>query len=152
MNILVINGPNLNLLGTREPEKYGTLKLAEIIKALKQQAGNEGQIVDFQSNHEGQIIDFIQKKGKEADYILINAASLTHTSIGIRDALLSVQTPFIEIHISNIYQRESYRKKSYLADIAQAVMSGFGAASYSLALDYVLDKYKNLSHAKTLDK
>ena len=143
MNILIINGPNLNLLGTREPQRYGNIKLLEIIAGLKEQANGLANIIDFQSNHEGEIIDFIQKRGGEADYILINAASLTHTSIGIRDALLSIKTPFIEIHISNVYQRENFRKKSYLADIAEAVMTGFGSTSYSLALKYVLDKNLN---------
>lgn len=140
MNILIINGPNLNLLGTRETEIYGKLSLFEIIDQLKNQAAGRAQLMDFQSNHEGQIIDFIQENGGKADYILINAASLTHTSVGIRDALLAVEKPFIEIHISNVYRREAFRKKSYLSDVAVAVIAGLGTSSYCLALKYILDQ------------
>ena len=139
MNILVINGPNLNLLGVREPEKYGNRSLKDIIQALKKQAKGRANIVDFQSNCEGKIIDFIHSQGRETDYIFINAASLTHSSIGIRDALLAVNKPFIEIHISNVHHREDFRHKSYLSDVAEAVMTGFGPKSYSLALNYLLE-------------
>lgn len=140
MNILLINGPNLNLLGTRETKIYGKLTLSEIVTQLKETATTRGaRLIDFQSNHEGEIIDCIQREGKAVDCILINAASLTHTSIGIRDALLATEKSFIEIHLSNIYRRENFRQKSYLSDIAIAVIAGLGPSSYLLALDFVLN-------------
>ncbi|MGC8771523.1 MAG: type II 3-dehydroquinate dehydratase [Brevinematia bacterium] len=133
--ILLINGPNLNMLGTREPDKYGHLTLNEIVENLKRIAKEQGFILkDFQSNHEGEIIDFIHKEGLSAKGLIINAGAYTHTSIAIRDSILSVSIPFVEVHLSNVYKREDFRKKSYLSDIAIGVISGFGHYVYELGL------------------
>ena len=133
--ILVLHGPNLNLLGTREPAMYGTVSLDEINKALGTQAREAGYgIKAFQSNHEGELIDLIQTHGHTAAGALINAASLTHTSIGLRDAVLGVGIPLVEVHLSNVHRREDFRQQSYLADIAVGCVVGFGAASYTLGL------------------
>ena len=140
MNIGIINGPNLNLLGTREPDKYGNQTLANIIDSLKNIIGTKGQIVDFQSNSESEIIDFIHRE--QLDGWIINAAAFTHTSIAIRDALLAVKANFIEVHISNVYKREEFRHKSYLSDIAVGVICGLGPQVYSLALNYFLENNK----------
>ncbi len=133
-SILVLNGPNLNLLGTREPATYGSTTLADIEQRLRTLA--EGHtLAFFQSNHEGALIDRIHQAGREdVDFILINPAALTHTSIGLRDALLGVDIPFIEIHLSNVFAREPFRHHSYLSDIAVGVISGLGAQGYELAL------------------
>lgn len=133
-SILVLNGPNLNLLGTREPETYGSTTLAEIEERLQTIAA--GHRLDcFQSNAEGALIDRIHEAGREGvDFILINPAALTHTSIALRDALLGVGIPFFEIHLSNVFAREAFRHHSYLSDVAVGVMSGFGAQGYELAL------------------
>ena len=140
-NILLVNGPNLNLLGTREPDKYGTVTLAEIerdLTAAARAAG--GSLVCFQSNSEGDIVDRIQRARTDAvDFILINAAGYTHTSVAIRDALAAVAIPFIEIHLSNVHAREEFRGRSYLAGLAVGVVSGLGARGYSLALAFALD-------------
>ncbi|GAB4223937.1 MAG: type II 3-dehydroquinate dehydratase [Francisella sp.] len=133
MDILVINGPNLNLLGIRQPNIYGNKTLLEINEELLDIAKKNNISIDFyQSNHEGQIIDKLQQT--EAKFIIINPAAFTHTSIAIRDAFLSINKPFIEIHLSNIYNRESFRTKSFLSDIAYGVICGFGSNGYKLAL------------------
>lgn len=133
--ILLLNGPNLNLLGTREPEKYGHTTLADIVRHLTEKA----QILDvnlqhFQSNAEYQLIDAIHQARGEVDFILINPAAFTHTSVAIRDALLAVNIPFIEIHLSNVHAREPFRHHSYLSDIATGVICGLGADGYDFAL------------------
>jgi 3-dehydroquinate dehydratase-2 len=134
--ILVIHGPNLNLLGTREPSTYGTQTLAQINHELQITAtGLNHQIAFLQSNSEAEIITRIQACQQDGtDFILINPAAFTHTSIALRDALLAVSVPFIEVHLSNIYQRESFRHHSYLSDIAKGVIGGCGAYGYQLAL------------------
>ncbi|AEI74881.1 3-dehydroquinate dehydratase [Candidatus Moranella endobia PCVAL] len=133
--ILLLNGPNLNLLGTREPEKYGQIKLTEIIANLSILAGSLGaKISHVQSNAEHVLIDHIHQAHGNTDYIVINPAALTHTSIALRDALLAVKIPFIEIHLSNVHAREHFRHQSYLSDIAVGVICGLGADGYSFAL------------------
>lgn len=134
--VLVLNGPNLNLLGQREPEKYGALTLQDIEKNLTEQAQELGVSIDFfQSNSEGALIDRVQATaGDGTQIVIINPAGYSHTSIALRDAFLGVATPLIEIHISNIYQRESFRHHSYFSDIAAGVLAGFGPAGYGMAL------------------
>ena len=139
-NVLVLNGPNLNLLGTREPEKYGHDTLQNIEDRLASLASDH-QIAFFQSNVEGELINLIhQAQVDKVDFILINPAAFTHTSIALRDAMLAVNIPFIEIHLSNVYARESFRHHSYLSDIAVAVISGLGAQGYELALAAALSR------------
>jgi 3-dehydroquinate dehydratase II len=135
--IYIINGPNLNLLGTREPETYGRATLADIEKLCAESAKRHGYIIEFrQSNREGELVDWIQEAGKnKAAGIVINAAGYTSTSIAILDALLAVKLPTVEVHISNIHARESFRHHSYISKAARAVICGFGAAGYSLAID-----------------
>ena len=134
--ILVIHGPNLNMLGTREPDIYGHQNLEGINTALKKQADRLGlQVETFQSNHEGDLVDKIQQAHDSFDGIIINPAAYTHTSIAIRDAISLLNIPVIEIHISNIYQRESFRHTSMISAIVTAQISGFGAHGYVLALD-----------------
>lgn len=135
--ILVIHGPNLNLLGTREPEIYGADTLETIDEDLAQMAAqNKVSLQTFQSNAEGEIVDRIQQAAKDGtDFILINPAAFTHTSVAIRDALLATRIPFIELHLSNVYSRETWRKHSYFSDIAVGVICGFGKQSYQLAFD-----------------
>ncbi|MFN4245183.1 MAG: type II 3-dehydroquinate dehydratase [Brevinematia bacterium] len=133
--ILLVNGPNLNMLGVREPDKYGRLTLSSIVNNCSKIAKKYGyEIIDFQSNSEGDIVSFIQKEGLEAKGLLINAGAYTHTSIAIRDAILSVGIPFVEIHLSNVFSRESFRQHSYLSDIAIGVITGFKEDSYYLGL------------------
>ncbi|ACD31263.1 type II 3-dehydroquinate dehydratase [Francisella tularensis] len=133
MDVLVINGPNLNLLGTRQPRFYGHKTLADINNDLLKIAKENNINIDFyQSNHEGQIIDKIQQTA--AKIIIINPAAFTHTSVAIRDAFLAINKPFIEIHLSNIYNREEFRTKSFLSDIAYGCIFGFGPNGYTLAL------------------
>jgi len=135
-SILVIQGPNLNLLGMREPEVYGKTTLEDIHKKLEDQA--KAQSVDlstYQSNHEGELIDRIQKAKQDGvDFIIINPGAFTHTSVALRDVLAGVAIPFTEVHLSNIHQREEFRKHSYLSDIATGVICGLGAIGYELAL------------------
>lgn len=140
MKILVLNGPNLNMLGERETSIYGKVSLGEIEKRLKDSSlGNE--IMFFQSNHEGAIIDRLHRAFDEKiGYIILNAGAYAHTSIALRDALLAVKIPFIEVHITNVYSREEYRKTSYISDIAEGVISGFKDAGYIMALGYILSK------------
>ncbi len=135
MHILVINGPNLNLLGQREPERYGKSTLADITTSLDKLALELGvSLSHFQSNAEHELIATIQRARNQANFILINAAAYTHTSIALRDALLAVQIPFIEVHLSNIYARESFRQHSYLSDIAVGIIAGLGPMGYECAL------------------
>ena len=139
MDILLINGPNLNLLGTREPEIYGSTTLSQVESELLEVADkNKINLECFQSNHEGEIVDKIQNSIKKTKGILINAGAFTHTSISIRDALVGSNIPFIELHISNIFKREDFRKDSYLTDKALGIISGFGIYSYFLALDAII--------------
>ena len=134
--ILVLNGPNLNLLGTREPEYYGDKTLDEIIKALSLQAKSlDHEITHLQSNQEHQLIDQIHAAQSDGtEFIIINPAAFTHTSVALRDALSGVKIPFIELHLSNVHAREEFRKQSYFSDIALGVISGLGAQGYQLAL------------------
>jgi 3-dehydroquinate dehydratase-2 len=136
MRLLVLNGPNLNLLGLREPGLYGRQTLDQIDADLVVRAGELGVTLEtFQSNHEGALVDRIQAASGSIDGILINAAAYTHTSVAIRDALLAVAIPFVELHLSNTHAREPFRHHSTLADKALGVIAGFGADSYRLALD-----------------
>jgi len=143
--ILLLNGPNLNLLGKREPDIYGSQDLNAIQNELALRAVNAGhELSSFQSNAEHELVDRIHQASVEAvDFILINPAAFTHTSIAIRDALLGVSIPFIELHLSNVQQREAFRQHSYFSDIAEGVISGFGAHSYNLALDAALTLLQN---------
>lgn len=136
MKFLVLHGPNLNLLGEREPEVYGTTTLAEIDARLVEMAKERGhELSAFQSNAEHELVDQIHAAKKSGvDFILINPGAFTHTSIALRDALLGTQLAFIEVHLSNVFSREEFRKHSYLSDIAVAVVSGLGAYGYELAL------------------
>ena len=144
IKILVIHGPNLNLLGIREPEVYGSDNLASIDQALAQLAAqHDAKLETFQSNIEGEIVDRIQQAGADqTQFIIINPAAYTHTSIAIRDALLASKLCFIEVHLSNVYSREDFRKHSYLSDIAVGVISGFGKNSYLLAFQAAVDQCK----------
>ena len=136
MRIAVLNGPNLNLLGTREPELYGPETLGEIEAAIRAQAATLGvECVWTQTNHEGELVDAIQRLRGTADGALINAAAFTHTSLAVRDAVLAVGVPFVEVHVSNIFGREPERRRSLLADLALGIVAGFGADSYRLGLD-----------------
>lgn len=133
--ILLLNGPNLNLLGSREPEKYGHLTLSNIVNTLQRRAEVLGVTLEhMQSNAEDQLIDIIHKAKENVDFIIINPAAFTHTSVAIRDALLAVNIPFIEIHLSNVYAREPFRHHSYLSDIAVGVICGLGGDGYDFAL------------------
>ncbi|MDD2945428.1 MULTISPECIES: type II 3-dehydroquinate dehydratase [unclassified Acinetobacter] len=140
--ILVIHGPNLNLLGMREPEVYGHLTLDDINQKLIAQAQNASVSLNtFQSNWEGAIVDRIHQAQKEGiQFIIINPAALTHTSVAVRDALLGVAIPFIEVHLSNVHAREAFRHHSYLSDKAVGVICGLGAKGYSAALEFAIDK------------
>ncbi len=134
-NILVLNGPNLNLLGTREPEHYGADTLADIEDRLRSMAIEAGHQLDFfQSNAEHALVDKLHESRHDTQFILINPAALTHTSVALRDALAAVAIPFIEVHISNVHAREAFRQHSYLSDIARGVICGLGAQGYELAL------------------
>jgi 3-dehydroquinate dehydratase II len=135
MRIAVLNGPNLNLLGQREPEVYGRTSLAEIEAMVREAAKPLRVEIDwFQTNHEGEMVDAVQKLLGRADGALINAAALTHSSLALRDALLAVRIPFVELHLSNIFAREPERRHSVIADLAVGMVTGFGAQSYVLAL------------------
>ena len=140
LRILVVHGPNLNLLGTREPEIYGETTLHEIDDRLAAEAKDYGAEVEtFQSNHEGAIVDRIQEAPAWADGILINPGALTHTSVAIRDALSATGLPVVEVHLSNIFAREPFRHHSYVSGVAQGVICGFGPDSYVLGLQGLLD-------------
>ena len=137
--ILVLNGPNLNLLGTREPEIYGSLTLADINARLRRRAEEAGLDIEFlQSNHEGVLVDAIQAARGTVDYIILNAAAFTHYSIAIRDAIAAVEVPVIEVHLSNIHQREAFRHTSVIAPVVLGQISGLGAESYMAALEAII--------------
>lgn len=142
MSILVLHGPNLNLLGTREPQVYGSTTLDEINADLIALGAKAGELVQcFQSNHEGALVDRIQSARTDGTrFVIINAGAYTHTSVAIRDALAGVALPFIEVHLSNVYRREPFRHHSHLSDIAVGVICGLGPQSYRLALDYALSR------------
>ena len=140
MHLLLLNGPNLNLLGQREPGIYGSGTLASIEDGLRQEATAAGAVLEcFQSNFEGALVERIHQAIGASQGILINAGAFTHTSIALRDALLGVAIPYVELHLSNTHARESFRHRSVLADRAVGVISGFGAMSYSLALQGLID-------------
>ena len=149
LNITVLNGPNLNLLGSREPEIYGSTGLKEIeadMRNLLKQKNIESQfsLVFFQSNREYELVDRIQDLiNKDNQCIIFNPAAFTHTSVAIRDALLATKIPFIEVHLSNVHAREDFRKKSWFSDIAIGTITGLGATGYQLALQYIIDNHKN---------
>ena len=136
MHIAVLNGPNLNLLGEREPEIYGRVSLTDIEAATRERARALGvECVWTQTNHEGELVEAIQGLRGRADGAVINAAAFTHTSLAVRDALLAVRVPFVEVHLSNVFAREPERRRSLLADLAVGVVVGFGAESYRLGLE-----------------
>jgi len=145
--ILLINGPNLNLLGTREPELYGATTLVDIETELANQAKSLGHDFEaIQSNAEAKLVDHVQAAAGNTNFILINPGALTHTSIALRDALLGVAIPFIEIHISNIHAREEFRRQSYFSDVAAGIIAGLGPQGYGLALqaaDHLLTHSSN---------
>ncbi|MBK8890209.1 MAG: type II 3-dehydroquinate dehydratase [Dechloromonas sp.] len=140
--ILVMHGPNLNLLGTREPEHYGTVTLSDINLALARMAeGANVELETFQSNHEGALIERVHAaRDQGVRAIIINPAAYTHTSVALRDALAAVDIPFIEVHLSNVHARESFRHRSYFSDLAVGVISGLGHAGYLLALEYLVNE------------
>lgn len=143
--LLVVHGPNLNLLGSREPRYYGSDTLDTLNQRLQALAQSAGHNIEFaQSNAEHLLIERIHAaKQEQVDFIILNPAAFTHTSIALRDALLGIEIPFIEVHLSNIYAREPFRQKSYFSDIAAGVISGFGTASYELALQAILHRLNN---------
>ncbi|MDP1659055.1 MAG: type II 3-dehydroquinate dehydratase [Methylotenera sp.] len=145
-SILVLHGPNLNLLGLREPEHYGNATLASINQTLSDNAKLAGvELEAFQSNAEADLVTKIQSIAtKKVDFVIINPAAYTHTSVAMRDALSAVKVPFIEVHLSNVYAREAFRHHSYFTDIAVGVISGLGAHGYSLALDYAI---RHINHS-----
>lgn len=146
LRILVINGPNLNLLGTREPGHYGVKTLADINESLITLADRLGiELTTFQSNHEGELVDRIHQAGSEnIDGIVINPAAYTHTSVALRDALLATAIPFVEVHLSNIHKREEFRHRSLLVDAAIGTVAGFGPASYTMALTGIAEHLRLL--------
>ena len=141
MKVLILNGPNLNLLGTRKPEIYGKTTLADIEENLRKFAAeNDLELAFMQSNHEGALVDAIQQAKGNYDYLVINAAAYTHTSVAIRDAVEAVEIPAIEVHLSNIHAREEFRHHSYLAPVCVGQICGFGQYSYLMALQYIVGK------------
>ena len=144
MNILLLNGPNLNMLGQREPDKYGTQTLQDIVDDLQAQAASSNvALTHFQSNAEFELIDRVHAAMGTVDAIIINPAAFTHTSVALRDALLSVNIPFIEVHLSNVHAREPFRHHSYFSDVAAGVIVGLGAMGYSLALTAAINLPKS---------
>ena len=143
MRIVVLNGPNLNLLGQREPEVYGHTSLVEIEAMVREAAGPLGAEIEwFQTNHEGALVEAVQGLRGRADGALINAAALTHSSLALRDALLAVRIPFVELHLSNIFAREPERRHSVIADLAVGMVTGFGPQSYLLALQALMGRLR----------
>ena len=143
MLIAVLNGPNLNLLGQREPEVYGRTTLAEIESMVRDAARTHGAEIEwFQTNHEGALVDAVQGLRGRVDGALVNAASLTHSSLALRDAVLAVRVPFVELHLSNIFAREPERRHSVIADLALGLITGFGAQSYLLALQALVGRLR----------
>ena len=142
MQVLVLHGPNLNLLGTREPGVYGAATLEEINDDLRQIAQEAGVVLEsYQSNHEGALVDRIQAAGRDGTrFIIINPAAYTHTSVAIRDALAAVALPFVEVHLSNIHKREPFRHHSYVSALAEGVICGLGPADYRLALQFAIEQ------------
>ncbi len=142
--VLVLHGPNLNLLGSREPEIYGRETLADINAALAAQAqAADAELVAFQSNHEGDLVDRVQAaRSEKVSFIIINPGGYTHTSVALRDALAAVAIPFVEVHLSNIHAREPFRRHSYFSDLAAGVICGLGSQGYRLALDFALSRIK----------
>jgi 3-dehydroquinate dehydratase-2 len=142
MQVLVLHGPNLNLLGSREPAVYGSTTLDQIEAELLQIASKAGSAVKtFQSNHEGALIDRVQAARLDGtEFIIINPAALTHTSVGLRDALAAVALPFVEVHLSNVHRREPFRRHSYFSDLAEGVICGLGPTGYRLALEFALGR------------
>ena len=149
LNILVINGPNLNTLGTREPATYGTVTLAQIFATLQKRGEELGTSVEsFQSNHEGAIIDFLQQKAEQADGIIINPGAFTHYSIALRDALAAVKAPIVEVHLSNIYAREEFRHRSLIAPICKGHIVGMGWRGYLLAFEGLVEIVGEQQHSR----
>ncbi|KMT63806.1 type II 3-dehydroquinate dehydratase [Catenovulum maritimum] len=145
-NLLLLNGPNLNMLGKREPEIYGKETLEQIVEKLSVEAEQFNiQLDHLQSNSEADIINKIHQAFQQVDFIIINPAAFTHTSVAIRDAILSVNIPFIEVHLSNVHKREKFRHHSYLSDIAEAVICGLGSKGYSYALDAAARKLNSIN-------
>lgn len=144
-HVLVVHGPNLNLLGSREPKHYGLATLDDIDRSLTSRGESVGaQIETFQHNHEGALIDRIHQAARDqVDFIIINPAGYTHSSVALRDALAAVAIPFVEVHLSNIHARESFRQHSYFSDLAVGVVSGLGAHGYELALEFALRHLQN---------
>jgi 3-dehydroquinate dehydratase II len=144
MHVLVLHGPNLNLLGTREPGTYGSTTLEQINADLTKMAADAGATLQtFQSNHEGALIDRVHAARLDGtQFVVINPAALTHTSVGLRDALAGVALPFVEVHLSNVHKREPFRHHSYFSDLAEGVICGLGAAGYRHALDYALSRIR----------
>ena len=142
MKILLLNGPNLNLLGTREPQTYGSATLADVEAMCLAEASAAGaQLSAFQSNHEGALIDRLHAaRAEQVSFIVVNPGAFTHTSIALRDALAGVAIPFIEVHISNVHRREKFRHHSYLSDIAEGVIVGLGVAGYRLAIRAAVER------------
>ena len=144
-HVLVLHGPNLNLLGSREPSHYGFATLDDVNRALVSRGDAAGaQVETFQHNHEGDLIDRVHQAARDrVDFIVINPAGYTHTSVALRDALAATAIPFVEVHLSNIYAREAFRHHSYFSDLAVGVVSGLGAHGYELALEYALRHLQN---------
>jgi 3-dehydroquinate dehydratase-2 len=142
MKILLLNGPNLNLLGTREPQTYGSTTLADVEAMCRAEASSAGaELITFQSNHEGALIDRVHAaRGEGVGFIVINPGAFTHTSIALRDALAGVAIPFIEVHVSNVHRREKFRHHSYLSDIADGVIVGLGVMGYRLAVRAAVER------------
>jgi 3-dehydroquinate dehydratase-2 len=142
MQILVLHGPNLNLLGTREPQIYGSTTLDQINAELGKLATKAGATLhSFQSNHEGALIDRVHAARSDGtDFIVINPAAFTHTSVGLRDALAGVALPFVEVHLTNVHKREPFRQHSYFSDLAEGVICGLGVTGYRLALEFALER------------
>lgn len=150
-SILLLNGPNLNLLGTREPAVYGSTTLSDVVTAAKSHGKDLGiEVQDFQSNHEGAIIDRIHEAREKAQFIIINPGGLTHTSVALRDALAGVAIPFLEVHISNVHAREEFRHKSFLSDKAVGVICGLGVFGYTAAINFVAQKLNADANATKL--